>query len=73
VADIRFFIVAYNLSIDKETRNFESISYKAVCLISFLALLSPFWISYSGIVAIKYSQGSFDPNVTKKDKWGTFM
>ena len=39
----------------------------------FLALLSPYWICYSGILAIQYSQGSFSPSVTNRDSWGTFV
>jgi hypothetical protein len=66
VIDILYFWNVYELAI--QDRNITNLSYKMACLINFTAILAPYWIAYSGILALKYDQGIYDPSVTSKDR-----
>ena len=49
--DIKYMYNVYVLSMAVENRN--NFDYKIATLIAFFAIISPFWISYSGLVQIQ--------------------
>ena len=58
--DVRYLYNVYILSMAAE--NQSNFDYKIATLIAFFAVISPFWISYSGLVQIQSKQ-NFSKNV----------
>ena len=47
----------------------DRLDYKIVALTAFLSITAPYWISYSALVTIKYSLGTYEPKVLNHNGW----
>ena len=58
ILDSVFFHRIYYLSVKEE--NVDKVDYKWASLITFIAILSPFWIAYSGLVSMTHISGRYE-------------
>ena len=47
----------------------DKADYKIAMITSFLALLAPYWITYSSLLSLKLNQGFYDPENKSSQKW----
>lgn len=70
---VSLFIQAYQFNdyywIAVNDKNKLDINYKFLVIWAFLALMTPYWISYSGMVSVKYNEDKYSAKNCKNDKW----
>ena len=60
LSDIYYFLEVYDLATSQA--NFKSFSYKIVLFMTFNSIVAPYLIAYSGLIALKYKSGDYDPS-----------
>ena len=63
--DINFFVLVYNFAIQDENQG--TLDYKIVAIVTFLCIFSPYWITYSALLTIRNSVGSYAPDIMKSN------
>jgi hypothetical protein len=64
---LRQFLVHYGIAMRPDNK--FNMNYKFALMWSFLPLLAPYWISYSGLISIKYGEGNYSLKNSRNDKW----